>query len=672
MDQAYISTSDPVNPEKVDGAAVAEGAPYLANPLPRFLKLSPDIETAMINYISTELDNHKAERDGWIDDLIRIQSDYWATPSEEVKTFPFVGAAKLIIPLTAIAFEAVHARTMTTMFGLKQQVSVKAKSDKWADLAGPYERFLDTSLRASRFRDSIEPSIIELEKLGTGVGRVEYEHCIKYGIMTLPDGTESEFPVVSSKGAKIFSVPLSRYLQPFNSTDPQTAAWCGEIHVVNQHQLYLMEMSGQIEPGTYARINKWCSPVSASGDDDYTEAQEEREKRSTIWANKITLFSLWMAYDVDRSGRMKELHVVFHKDTNSLCGIRYNDKKDLRRPYRKGVYFPIEHRWTGIGIGKQNEQFQEEVTTQHRQRIDNATIANMRMFKISRMSGYGNKEPIFPGKQWFVDDMTHIDSIQLGEIYPSAYNNENQTVLYSQQRTGVNEVTLGMPQVGTPGTATGDLARVQEGRKKFDYVYGNIKSYANDLVGDFAATLHQYGPKRVEFFDDSQAGQAVKQILELPEELVTEGLIFEISVAGEQDNKLINRQNWTQIAGMLVQYYDGLLKLSTQLGDQQLAQAVAKKAMQGASEAMKQILESYDVRNIERIVMTELINNPRETLNAISQPRASGFDGGGGEIATNPSSLSAMDGSSQLITPSAGQLNPELTQLFAANGGLRA
>ena len=367
---------------------------------------------------------------------------------------------------------------------------------------------------------------------------------------------------------------------------------------------------------------------------------------------------------------MKEIHALYHKDSDQLMGVRYNMNKDLRRPYRKGVYFPIEHRWTGIGIAKQNDQFQEEVTTQHRQRIDNATIANMRMFKISRMSGYGNKEPIFPGKQWFVDDMTHIDSIQLGEIYPSAYNNENQTVLYSQQRTGVNEVTLGMPQVGTPGTATGDLARVQEGRKKFDYVYGNIKGFANDLVGDFAALEHQYGPRTVSFMDDTAASGVVRKVLELPSELVTDGLIFEISVAGEQDNKLINRQNWTQIAGLLVQYYDGMIKLSQLLGDKNLTVALVKKAMQGSSEAMRQILESFDTRNIERIVMTELINNPMGALNGIAQLGGAGANVGGGEGNINSPSFPTVGGTSEAIAPNASALNPALAQLFSGNGSV--
>jgi hypothetical protein len=45
----------------------------------------------------------------------------------------------------------------------------------------------------------------------------------------------------------------------------------------------------------------------------------------------------------------------------------------------------------------------------------------------------------FPGKMWFVDNKDDIDTMQMGEIYPSAYNNESATLQYHQQRSGINE-----------------------------------------------------------------------------------------------------------------------------------------------------------------------------------------------------------------------------------------
>src|SRR5690606_3910958 len=124
----------------------------------------------------------------------------------------------------------------------------------------------------------------------------------------------------------------------------------------------------------------------------------------------------------------------------------------------------VEGIWPGIGVAKQVEQFQAEATTIHRQRLDNATLANMAQIVIKKGSGYGPGEPIFPGKMWFVQEVQNdIKEFKLSEVYPSSYANEQAIIGYFEKRTGVNEVILGLPQEGTPGTATSDLARLAEG-----------------------------------------------------------------------------------------------------------------------------------------------------------------------------------------------------------------
>jgi hypothetical protein len=183
-----------------------------------------------------------------------------------------------------------------------------------------------------------------------------------------------------------------------------------------------------------------------------------------------------------------------------------------------------------------------------------------------------------------------------------------------------------MPQVGTPGTATGDLQRIQEGRKKFDYVFGNIKSFLNEIVIDIAVNIQQYGPHNLEYFDLVSGGPLVKQMLTLPQELIRDGLILHFGLTGEQENDIVDRQNWVQIAGMITQYYTSLLQLAQLSGDGQLVQNITRKGLVASTEAMKQILESYKIKNIDRIIIKELIENAAiNGSNAI--PNAGGSGG---------------------------------------------
>lgn len=594
---------------------------------PRQLNLDADTLERLRSYIDDELLNHDAERGAFLDDLIRWQEDYWAKPSSEAITFPFKDAANLIIPLTAIAVEAVHARTMTTMFALPQFVSVKALTDEFSDIAKPFEQFLDHELVYSMdVERKLNDPILELEKFGTGVGKSGYEKIVRTAVRVGPDGKDEEFKVVTKQGATIDGVSLARFLMPFYARDPQSSPWVGEEHSQTPYYVKGLAEGGMFYKDTMTKLEPWLINTAAQdspfNERKFERSQEELENRQPVWPKRLDWVELWLGFDTDQSGEEKEIVVHYHRESHTFMSIRYNWHSDLHRPYRKGNYIPVEYRWTGIGICKQNEHFQREVTTQHRQRLDNATLANVRMIKVNKLSGYGPREPIFPGKMWFVDEMTDIETIQLGEIYPSAYNNEQATLQYSYQRTGVNEVTLGMPQAGTPGTATSDLARIQEGNKKFDYVYKNAKRLTNELVLDAACNIQQFGPKNLSYFNTNKDGEKLRQLLTLPADLIRDSIILEVAAAGQRDNKLVDRQNWQMVSQMITGYYTSMIQLAAGMGDQALIQAISQNGLIAGTEAMTQILQSFDIRNVDRITLESMLRKLSESQGVGPQPGA--------------------------------------------------
>ena len=609
-------------------------------PYPRNIRLDDDTLLRLRSYLDSEVLNHYAERSEWIEELKNWQKDYWAKSKTERATFPFTGASRLIIPITAISLEAVHSRTMTTLFGLAQFVSAKSKNSAFSDVGVQVERMMDHEILGnSKNFDQIDSAVLECEKYGTGVLKSSYEYVIKEAVRDVvnPDTQEvidsRTISVVTRQGAVIDAVPIGRFIQPYAFQDSQTAPWCGEEHSDSPYAVRSLINSGFFYPDIWEHLEQWVSssafgnsaPVSMR---DNERQQEELEKRQPVWPKRLDWYEIWLGFDTDKSGTEKEIIVHYHQPSGTFMSVRYNFHDDLHRPYRKGTYFPVEHRWAGIGICKQAEQFQKEITTMHRQRLDAGTIANMPMLKVHKLSGYGPKEPIFPGKMWFLDDMTHVEPFTMNEIKPSAFSNEQASVIYSQQRTGVNEVVLGMPQVGTPGTATSDLARIQEGNKKFDFAYKNIKRWIKDIVIDVAVNIGQFGARNVEYYDLVEGGELAKAFFALPPELIRGNFIIEIDPAGQQQNKILDRQNWSQVAAILQQYYQGILQLAQFTGNKDLIFAVSQKGMVASTEAVKQILESFDVRNIDRIILSELLN--KQQLLAPSQQLISGAANGGG------------------------------------------
>jgi len=599
---------------------------------PRLLNLDTDTEENLKIRLDDILNRHYAERGTFDDDLLRFQKAYWAEPSTEVKSFPFEGAANIIIPLTAIALEAVHAAVMQRLFSQTQQVSATPLSNTYSEAKDDIERFMNWELEEPRidFRGQLESSILEIEKLGTGCARMGFQKIQKWAVQEI-NGEEIEFPVTVKRGATVEPVPISRFLMPFSNLDIQTSEWCGQQVEMNPYEVQIHEDSGLFDEGTIEALEAWITQVSDRSSDRYERQQEELEGRQPHLPSRLIFEEIWIPFDVDKTSRMKEIVVWYHREARYIAAVRYNWNHKLRRPFEKGVYFKVEHRWTGIGIAKMNDAFQLEVTTQHRQRLDNASLANMRGFKVSRLAGVRPDEPIFPGKIWFMDDVSQLESVQLGEIYPSAYNNENMAVMYSQQRTGVNDITLGMPNVGTPGTATDALARVQESQKRFDYSYRNITNFADRCLQGIALNIWQFGASDLRYFAEVDGGPLVEQVLNLPGDSITSGLIMKISNASDRENRILDRQNWLQITQMLTQYYTQILLLIQQGGDQEMIKLVSSKAIIAATEAMKQILESFDIRNIDRIILEDLskqlsqAGNPNGNQpNAVRPPFAPG------------------------------------------------
>lgn len=610
---------------------------------PPQIYLDKDTEERLVSYIEEELTNHYSERSGWVNDLMRWQGEYWADPVTEKATYPFDGASTIVIPLTAIAVEAIHARTMTTLFGQSQFITAKAINPQWSNVAKPLERYLDKELvQNAKIYTPLNDAILECEKFGTGIGKVGYERIEKMAVREV-NGIEQEFPVVVKNGCAVDAVANGRFLMPFYAQDPQMSPWVGEEHSHSPYQVKLLQDSGMFRENVMENLGAWVNQAATgynNNSGDFERGQEELENKSPVWPKRLDYVELWMGWDVNESKREREIVVHYHRPSRTFLSIRNNWYGDLRRPYRKAVYFPVEHRWNGIGICKQNEQFMVEITAQHRQRLDNGTLSNMRMIVVSKLSGYGPDEPIFPGKMWFVDDTKHIQTLQLGEIYPSAYGNENATLIYSQQRTGVNEVTLGMPQVGTPGTATSDLARIQEGQKKYDFSYRNIKNFTNEIVIDAACCIQQFGPKSVEFFDNAEGGDLVRQYFEMPEKLIREGLLIEVATAGQQQNKIIDRQNWMQVSQLLTGYYTNIIQLAQGSGDQQMLMMIVQQAMVAATEAARQMLESFDIRNIDRLIVKQLemaAQNPNQggAPNVAASPQLPQSNGVGGTAQNN-------------------------------------
>jgi hypothetical protein len=561
----------------------------------RQLNLDPEIEASLVSYLETELANHFGERSNLEDRWVREQNDFWAEPSSDSVELPVIGFASLIVPLTAIAVEAIHARDMGQMFGLKELVTIDVAQEFNGIRSDLDKLFNHEFLNNMNFRKVIESPLLQMTKHGTGIAIAGYKE-IKTQHVKVSDDKEIKVPVYRKKGVHIQGVDVTDFVMPFYATEVDDAPWIGHRFKVTEYSLRQMVASSLLAPDAYQKMQGYYQNISS--DSKATSNIEEQTDTSPIFPQELTIFRLLLDFDVDGNDELSSIEVFFHRESRQLLSIVYHEDRD----YEKGVYIPMEYRWYGYGVAKQNESFQEEVTAQHRQRLDNATIANMAMFKVRKSASWiKDDEPIFPGKKWFVEEMEDIQPLFIGDVKASAYNNENQVVIYSQQRTGVNELTLGMPNIGTPGTASDSLARVQESNRKFDYTYNNKKDFANRLVYRASQLIVKHGPTQRDIFRILPQGSEVEIFLR-QKELLANKLFFNVQLAGAKNNKLLDRQSYTQLAGMQTQYWTQSLALAQQMNDPALLQEMVKAALRSADMINLEILRAFDIPNPEKLI----------------------------------------------------------------------
>lgn len=599
---------------------------------PRLLKLDEDTENRLREYIDNEVDAFYRERQPLMEDWKRWQEVYWAAPATKEKNFPFKRAANIVVPLAAISVEAFHARVMNTLFSVEPFWSIRPRSAEWITAAKPFENFLQAQVengKTLRLWECANDVNLELTKLGTAVVKTGYERVTKKTIRNV--GGQEEIGYVTTKnGANVARVPLGNFIQRLAELDPQSAPLVGEEHEFTWSQMKRMSGDGRMRPEQVEKIKShWVeahSQADVSDGSQLTAKVDELTNFAPSWYEVFKVLELWITFDVDGDGWDEEIVVDYHKASRTFLSIRYNWYDDLHRPYRIGNLFNVEGIWAGIGLCKQSEQFQEQATTIHRQRLDNATLANMSQLALRKNMGYGPGEPIFPGKMWFVDDPTKdIREFKLSDVYNSAYANEEAVSRLWEKRTGINEMVLGIPHDGTPAPATSDLTRLAEGNKKFDLALKNIRKWWSEIGLDVVTNYQIFGDQQVHFWImDPEDAMEVERVLNMPATMVRDGAVIDLTVSDSITNREVEKQQWLGLFQVITNYYDRVLALA-QLFGPEIFGSIAQKAVLASDEALRRLLETFAIPDSDRFSLIEEGANDGQPSKTGAQPPGSGI-----------------------------------------------
>jgi hypothetical protein len=312
------------------------------------------------------------------------------------------------------------------------------------------------------------------------------------------------------------------------------------------------------------------------------------------------LFELWMDWDVNDDGADEAIVVTYDAGSETILRVINNYYVTGYRPYHKASFMQREGRAYGVGVARMLRQLAEGITTQFQQFIDNATLANVRIWKGKRGSGLRKDMKLYPGKLILLNDPADLQPEAMGEIYSSQLNVLGSLREASERRTGLSDVHLGIesPRVVNRMPATNMLSILQEGSRRFDLTIKDIRHSLAELGEAALRQYQQFHPLGVPYNVLGEEGKFVEEVWQVPRQPFKGQLSVIVTATSQSNNRELEKQSLGQLMGVLENYYTKMLELSIVITNPQTPAASRELAVQiveAAGEGVRRLLQAYAV-----------------------------------------------------------------------------
>jgi hypothetical protein len=226
-------------------------------------------------------------------------------------------------------------------------------------------------------------------------------------------------------------------------------------------------------------------------------------------------------------------------------------------------------------------------------------------------------EPIFPGKQWHLNDADDIKPFHM--VAPGNFEIMAMMEFVKDtydRATGVTELQqgsiTGLPS-RTPAQTVQSLLAM--GNTRFDMsmqdlrfgglaevgtrILQNLQIQTLDSVNNPDAAM--YTELAIKVLGEPE-GQFTAQTLQIPFESIDLGIGVQLTATSGANNKEMMKQSNLALLQILSQVYPQFIELAGLIQQGGLVGQVAQDAFRGGQEMVQRVLEQFDVRNPEEII----------------------------------------------------------------------
>ena len=548
------------------------GKATLSPMMPPDIPLPDDQKEALARYLERELGLAEGERHDQIRKMARLKAKYRTKYPELPKDYPIANSSQLTVPVIKTAHDTISSRVYQTVAAADPKIRVKTEDEQFSDFGHDYEEYLREYGDYIDLDDVLSTHIDETCLLGTGVVEATNWRDVKStGQYDPQTGAFKKVTQTCHSGPTVFVFPIEDFWIRPSYPDLQKAPWCGKELRLTWSQIKDMALAGELNPEALVKIAKF-----ENGDREVPETvivDEWIEKFKPNRRGLYSLFELAVRWDVDGDGLEEELIVYFHRQSRTLARIKFNNFYRSRRPWIASWYKKLPHRFYGEGIAESLEHLQEEISTIHNQRIDNATIAALRIILVNKtIQGLRPGDRLWSGKIVKVSDVSKdVGTLQLGEIYPSTVNNEQISQNYVHELSGAGQVAMGQAQPVSRTTATAQMALLEELNRRFDKPLRNFRRTVRQIHIHLSDMFLEQGTGGLaEQWLGPVRGRRVEQFLQMPPELINKKLKMKISATKSTNNREIDFQTQVAVMNLVIQQGERMLAMVQQLAPQHL------------------------------------------------------------------------------------------------------
>lgn len=614
-------------------------------------KLSTVKKEKLRDYIYEEVMQSDANREEYTEKLRKFEEQY--DGKRKPKVFPWENCSNIKIPFTSSACDAIHARFFNSIFAAEEFWMAQPLSEGAYDEAKEVQNFLRyASNHILDIKGFCKDWFMSSIKLGTGIGKVFWHEEFRYVARRTADGKVDFVPKLRYRGPKVECISMHNFLRPVGYAKVKDMPWCGNRFRLNRIQLEQYENDGYLKD-----LEKvYRSPDTAVDDVELQRASNVGYEPNTENDSEHGSFEFWELHALWKvSGVYIPILVIMHPATKTLNHVDYYPYNHARWPYISLPFMPREGQLEGIGVCEMLADVQEGLNTMINQNIDNATLANSRVFLVNRSIGWNKSMRFAPGMAIPVNNKDDVVPLAMGDVYSSAYNFVQMVQGYGERRSGLNEYLLGRENsaVGTKATATGTMALIQEGSRRFDFNLLEIREASREIAYQCLELWQQYAESVPYLYEpDEVVDELLNQMSEggemqslwkrfnVPEGIdVREHLMIELSATKASLNKEVEKQNLLALFQIVGGYYQQMLGLVGQISNPQAPPAfvaAAFKVCGSGAELLKRIIETYDIKDTKLFVpnineLQGVIAYGRQ-LAASQQPGLSGQPGPPGQL----------------------------------------